>query len=194
MKFLAVGTFLVLCGLAKAAPSYLHHHDKGHATSYAVITKHEIEPHHGWHANEWAPHGIEHKSYDIVGADHYDHGDWHHHDYNDKHAKYEFDYGVKDLKTGDIKNQWEQRDGDHVKGRYSLKESDGTTRIVEYTADGHNGFNAVVKKIGHAHHPEVYAKPILHHGGWEGDYGHSLAYDHGHGHGHATSYAKVWQH
>lgn len=31
--------------------------------------------------------------------------------------KYEFDYGVKDLKTGDIKNHWETRNGDVVKGK-----------------------------------------------------------------------------
>lgn len=41
-------------------------------------------------------------------------------------------------------------------GAYSLAEPDGTTRIVEYTADKHNGFNAVVKRIGHAHHPQNY--------------------------------------
>lgn len=37
--------------------------------------------------------------------------------------------------------------------------------MVEYTADDHNGFNAVVKKIGHAHHPEVHH----HSGGWNGN-------------------------
>lgn len=51
-----------------------------------------------------------------------------------------------------------------------MQEPDGTTRLVEYTADDHNGFNAVVKKIGHAHHPAVYGK---HHdvGNWNGDAG-----------------------
>lgn len=39
-----------------------------------------------------------------------------------------------------------------------LKEADGTTRVVEYTADKHNGFNAIVKRIGHAEHPHVYGK------------------------------------
>lgn len=68
------------------------------------------------------------------------------------YPKYSFKYGVKDLHTGDIKDQWEQRDGDKVKGGYMLKEADGTMRIVEYTADDHNGFNAVVKNIGHASH------------------------------------------
>lgn len=57
-------------------------------------------------------------------------------------------------------------------GSYSLKEADGTIRIVEYQADDHNGFQAVVKNIGHAHHPDV-----THHQGtgWEGGYA-----DHGH--------------
>lgn len=41
-------------------------------------------------------------------------------------------------------------------GGYSLYEPDGTKRIVEYTADKHHGFNAVVKKVGHAHHPTHY--------------------------------------
>lgn len=43
-----------------------------------------------------------------------------------------------------------------MKGGYSLYEPDGTKRVVEYTADKHHGFNAVVKKIGHAHHPQHY--------------------------------------
>lgn len=68
------------------------------------------------------------------------------------YPKYAFKYGVKDLHTGDIKDQWEKRDGDKVIGGYMLKEADGTLRVVEYTADDHNGFNAVVKNIGHANH------------------------------------------
>ncbi|CAH0728880.1 unnamed protein product, partial [Brenthis ino] len=74
------------------------------------------------------------------------------------YPKYAYDYSVKDPHTGDHKTQWETRDGDVVKGAYSLAEPDGTTRIVEYTADKHNGFNAVVKRIGHAYHPQVYKK------------------------------------
>ncbi|RVE52458.1 hypothetical protein evm_002852 [Chilo suppressalis] len=80
------------------------------------------------------------------------HGDYY------AYPKYAFDYSVNDPHTGDHKTQWESRDGDVVKGAYSLAEPDGTTRIVEYTADKHNGFNAVVKRIGHAHHPQVYNK------------------------------------
>ncbi|XP_068630573.1 cuticle protein 19-like [Battus philenor] len=72
------------------------------------------------------------------------------------YPKYSYDYSVKDPHTGDHKSQWESRDGDVVKGAYSLAEPDGTTRIVEYTADKHNGFNAIVKRIGHAQHPQIY--------------------------------------
>lgn len=74
-------------------------------------------------------------------------------DYYDHFPKYAYDYGVNDPHTGDKKKVWEERHGDVVKGGYSLIEPDGTERIVEYTADDKNGFNAVVKKIGHAHHP-----------------------------------------
>ncbi|XP_063890598.1 cuticle protein 19 [Helicoverpa armigera] len=79
----------------------------------------------------------------------------HSHDYY-SYPKYSFDYAVADPHTGDHKTQWESRDGDVVKGAYSLAEPDGTTRIVEYTADKHNGFNAVVKRIGHAQHPQPH--------------------------------------
>lgn len=81
-------------------------------------------------------------------------------------ANYKFGYAVKDPHTGDEKEAWEARHGDQVKGSYSLTEPDGTKRIVDYTSDKHNGFNAVVKKIGHAHHPHVE-----HHGHWSGGIG-----------------------
>ncbi|XP_069668729.1 cuticle protein 19-like [Periplaneta americana] len=71
------------------------------------------------------------------------------------HPKYKFEYAVHDPHSGDVKNQWETRDGDVVKGSYSLKESDGSTRVVEYTADKHNGFIAVVKKAGGHTKPEI---------------------------------------
>ncbi|XP_076761617.1 cuticular protein 6 [Xylocopa sonorina] len=79
----------------------------------------------------------------------------HDHDYY-AHPKYTFNYGVHDPHTGDVKTQHEVRDGDVVHGSYSVNEPDGSVRIVEYTADDHNGFNAVVKKVGPAIHP----KPI----------------------------------
>ncbi|KAJ8968022.1 hypothetical protein NQ317_005454 [Molorchus minor] len=69
------------------------------------------------------------------------------------YPKYQFNYGVADGHTGDQKSQTEIRDGDVVKGSYSLVEADGTVRTVTYTADDHSGFNAVVTRSGHAAHP-----------------------------------------
>ncbi|KAK9511362.1 hypothetical protein O3M35_000030 [Rhynocoris fuscipes] len=69
---------------------------------------------------------------------------------------YMFEYKVHDPHTGDIKSQHESREGDKVEGYYMLNEADGTIREVHYTADKHNGFNAEVKRIGHAVHPQVY--------------------------------------
>lgn len=57
-----------------------------------------------------------------------------------------FSYGVSDPNTGDIKDQHEKRDGGNVVGKYSLIESDGTKRVVEYSASDATGFNAVVHK------------------------------------------------
>ncbi|XP_075161477.1 cuticle protein 8-like isoform X1 [Haematobia irritans] len=72
------------------------------------------------------------------------------------YPKYSFNYGIKDPHTGDIKSQTEERDGDVVKGQYSLVEADGSVRTVDYTADDHNGFNAVVHKTA----PKVVAAPV----------------------------------
>ncbi|CAH0407845.1 unnamed protein product [Chilo suppressalis] len=60
------------------------------------------------------------------------------------YPKYEYTYSIADGHTGDNKSQQESRDGDVVKGSYSFHEADGSVRTVEYTADDHNGFNAVV--------------------------------------------------
>lgn len=68
------------------------------------------------------------------------------------YPKYSFKYGVNDYHTGDVKSQHEVRDGDVVKGQYSLVEPDGSIRTVDYTADKHSGFNAVVSKTAPVHH------------------------------------------
>ncbi|KAK9739626.1 Insect cuticle protein [Popillia japonica] len=79
------------------------------------------------------------------------------HDGNLKaYPRYSFNYGVDDDITGDHKSQSEERDGDRVSGRYSLREADGTTRSVEYQANDRDGFNAVVSRVGIAHHPSSY--------------------------------------
>jgi hypothetical protein len=123
-------TFVAILGFALIASAYA-----GHGSSY--VSRHD-------HNNAG------------FGAEGYYAGhDEHHEDYH-SHPQYKFEYGVKDAHTGDHKNQWEVRDGDVVKGEYSLDEADGTKRVVQYTSDKHNGFNAVVKKIGHAYHPQVY--------------------------------------
>lgn len=59
---------------------------------------------------------------------------------------YSFNYGVTDGYTGDSKSAWEERNGDAVRGEYSVVEADGSIRTVTYTADDKNGFNAVVTK------------------------------------------------
>lgn len=64
----------------------------------------------------------------------------------DPAPQYSFAYDVQDAVTGDSKAQYETRNGDIVQGSYSLIEADGTRRIVEYTADPINGFNAVVSR------------------------------------------------
>ncbi|CAB0037638.1 unnamed protein product [Trichogramma brassicae] len=73
----------------------------------------------------------------------------------DPHPQYSYAYDVQDSITGDSKNQYETREGDVVKGSYSLIEADGTRRVVEYTADPVNGFNAVVHR-----EPAVVAAPV----------------------------------
>uniref|UniRef100_A0A8W7PHM8 Uncharacterized protein n=1 Tax=Anopheles coluzzii TaxID=1518534 RepID=A0A8W7PHM8_ANOCL len=75
------------------------------------------------------------------------------------HPKYSYNYGVHDSLTGDVKSQVESRDGDVVKGQYSLVEPDGSVRTVDYTADDVNGFNAVVSKSA----PSVHAKTVVAH-------------------------------
>ncbi|CAI6368424.1 unnamed protein product [Macrosiphum euphorbiae] len=93
----------------------------------------------------------EYKSYD---ADHYDHAP----------KPYHFEYGVKDLHTHDIKSQHEVSDGHgNVKGSYRLVEPDGSTRVVEYTADHEHGFNAVVKKIDAPNHHGEYSDSTDYH-------------------------------
>uniref|UniRef100_A0A1A9WG97 Uncharacterized protein n=1 Tax=Glossina brevipalpis TaxID=37001 RepID=A0A1A9WG97_9MUSC len=159
-----ISTFLLVSIFGWASAGYLSH---GHATSYASVVRHD-EPvkYERSHKHVIAHHDYQPYHGHVVEHEHY------------AYPKYEYEYGVKDLKTGDIKKQWETRDGDVVKGTYSLKEADGSTRVVDYTADKHNGFNAVVKQLGHVVQPKVYTHVELPYH----DYEH---------HGHANSYAHV---
>ncbi|XP_022203732.2 cuticle protein 21 [Nilaparvata lugens] len=85
----------------------------------------------------------------------------------DPNPQYSYAYDIQDALTGDSKSQHESRQGDVVQGSYSLVEPDGTKRTVEYTADPHNGFNAVVHKEPAGHPvvakvaaPVAYAAPV----------------------------------
>ncbi|CAG9784098.1 unnamed protein product [Diatraea saccharalis] len=78
-----------------------------------------------------------------------------------------FSYGVSDPHTGDVKSQHETRVGDSVVGQYSLLDSDGTKRTVDYAADAHSGFNAIVRKdpalVAHAAPVVAHAAPVVAH-------------------------------
>ncbi|XP_026751391.1 uncharacterized protein LOC113511866 [Galleria mellonella] len=63
----------------------------------------------------------------------------------DAHPRYAFEYSVNDPHTGDVKQQKEERDGEVVKGQYSLVEPDGSVRTVDYVADWETGFHADVR-------------------------------------------------
>ncbi|KXJ78418.1 hypothetical protein RP20_CCG004711 [Aedes albopictus] len=96
----------------------------------------------------------------LASAQFYGGDSGHHEDHHHSHPKYKFEYGVKDSHTHDHKSAWEHRDGDHVKGQYTLDEADGTHRIVDYSSDHKGGFQPHVLRKGHAHHPhhgESYA-------------------------------------
>ncbi|KAJ2939686.1 hypothetical protein O0L34_g14405 [Tuta absoluta] len=70
----------------------------------------------------------------------------------DAHPRYAYEYAVNDPHTGDIKQQKEERDGEVVKGQYSLVEPDGSVRTVNYHADWETGFHADVRNSKDAHH------------------------------------------
>ncbi|XP_052132222.1 uncharacterized protein LOC113201683, partial [Frankliniella occidentalis] len=58
---------------------------------------------------------------------------------------YKYQYAVDDRASGVVNDRWEQRNGDFVKGQYSLLDPDGKVRTVDYEVDGERGFHAVVR-------------------------------------------------
>jgi Insect cuticle protein len=79
-------------------------------------------------------------------------------------ANYDFNYEVHDTHTGDIKRQHETAKDGVISGQYSLYDADGYHRVVEYTADDHNGFQANVRRepTGHAQQAvKVIAQPAI---------------------------------
>ncbi|KAJ8731930.1 hypothetical protein PYW08_014660 [Mythimna loreyi] len=128
-------------------------HDGGYVSPYTHVDGYAA-PHEGAYA---APYGAVHDIpvveplpyvAPVAYAEHHDEG----HDEH-THPQYDFEYSVSDPHTGDHKSQHESRDGDVVHGYYSLVQPDGSVRKVEYTADDHNGFQAVV----HTSAPLVHA-------------------------------------
>ncbi|XP_032598261.1 adult-specific cuticular protein ACP-22 isoform X2 [Drosophila grimshawi] len=152
-----------LC-LSLAYPLDHHYYEHSHG-GYEHLAHQEHEPIHDY--------GHEHQVERISQGEEHGHEQPHYeveqHHTEDEHVdyyappKYAFKYGVNDFHTGDVKSQHETRDGDTVKGQYSLVEPDGSIRTVDYTADKHNGFNAVVHKTAPVHHHEEIHEQHDHH-------------------------------
>ncbi|TRY71744.1 hypothetical protein TCAL_01032 [Tigriopus californicus] len=70
-------------------------------------------------------------------------------------ASYNFGYSVSDAVSGDAKTRQESRDGDVVRGSYSVADPDGRIRVVEYTADKEHGFQARVTYDGEEGPPAI---------------------------------------
>ncbi|KAK6641476.1 hypothetical protein RUM44_013188 [Polyplax serrata] len=186
--FSAIAALCGLMAIASALPkeAYEYKHGLGayeDAGSYGLqqVDFSELTGHHGFGYGQGQGHSYEHGHAFAHGQDfgyggaleqghghghgvEYGHGHGHEHvvDYH-AYPKYTFKYGVKDFHTGDVKHQHETRDGDVVKGQYSLVEPDGSVRTVDYTADKHNGFNAVVHKTEAVHPAPEHGEHHHHH-------------------------------
>ncbi|XP_050342982.1 cuticle protein 7-like [Nymphalis io] len=147
---------IVAFGALLAAASAGYYPGHGHAVSSQSIVRHDeglslghiaAPAHYAVPLVQAAP--LAHYAAPVAYAGHYDGHDEY------AHPKYDFAYSVADPHTGDHKSQHESRDGDAVHGYYSLVQPDGSVRKVEYTADDHNGFNAVVHNSAPSIHPQV---------------------------------------
>ncbi|CAH0700061.1 unnamed protein product [Spodoptera exigua] len=145
---------VLACALVAACQAgYIHH---APAVSSQSIVRHDQTVHHEAPVHYSAPVVHAAPIAHAAPAVHAVHAAPSHEDhYVDEyaHPKYGYSYSVEDPHTGDHKSQHETRDGDVVKGEYSLLQPDGSFRKVTYTADHHNGFNAVVHN----------SPPVIHH-------------------------------
>jgi len=58
-----------------------------------------------------------------------------------------YDYSVNDAPTGNVHSHQSSGDGTGaISGQYQLVQSDGSLRVVDYTADALSGFKVSVKK------------------------------------------------
>jgi Insect cuticle protein len=74
-------------------------------------------------------------------------------------ANYNFNYAVNEASTGDVKSQHEEAKNGVISGSYQLEDSDGFLRIVDYTADDVNGFQATVRREP-LHAKKIVAQPV----------------------------------
>ncbi|XP_026471456.1 histidine-rich glycoprotein-like [Ctenocephalides felis] len=138
--------------------NYRHHKYQnyaayGHGYGYGAQSYSNLVNHNNHYAHGYSGHGLNHASHGLVYSGHgsnYGHHNSYAHVHNFPHTypQFSFQYGVNDHHTGDVKSQHEIRDGDAVKGQYSLVEPDGSVRTVKYAANDRDGFNAVVSKTG----------------------------------------------
>ncbi|XP_053602742.1 cuticle protein 18.6-like [Plodia interpunctella] len=142
--------FLLAASLTVALARPQDGHGHGHAYSSQSIVLHS-------HGHELQPAQLTYQHQPVLlhkpaHVEKYEEKqDDHHEDYY-AIPKYTYEYKVEDPHTHDSKYQRETRDHDVVKGEYSLHQPDGRIRIVHYTADKKNGFQAEVKYEGHAKH------------------------------------------
>ncbi|CAG9802702.1 unnamed protein product [Chironomus riparius] len=61
-------------------------------------------------------------------------------------SNYDYKYAVTDMMTGDMKTHKEARRGDEVQGQYTILDSDGYHRTVNYRANDRDGFDAEVRR------------------------------------------------
>jgi predicted RNA-binding protein associated with RNAse of E/G family len=123
----------------------------------AVTSAHYIAS--SYHTESFHPveykHELKTESWEDKAKNHLDEPKGWEHKEAEKPANYEFKYEVHDSHTGDIKRQSESASHGNVKGQYSLIDSDGYRRVVDYTADPHHGFQATVKR-----EPTHYKVPV----------------------------------
>lgn len=66
-----------------------------------------------------------------------------------------FSHDISEPDTGDSKQLEEVRDGNVVKGSLTVKEADGTTKVIEYSQEGaDSAISPVVERIGEASDPQ----------------------------------------
>ncbi|CAH0700068.1 unnamed protein product [Spodoptera exigua] len=159
---------VALCGLvavcqAGLLPAPVHYSSAAAVSSQNIVRHDQPAQHVAYHA---APAVAYHAApaavaYHAAPAVAYHAAPVAHAEEFDAHPKYEYNYSVADSHTGDNKSQQESRDGDVVKGSYSFHEADGSVRTVEYSADDHSGFNAVVHNSAPTAAPvHVKAAPV----------------------------------